>query len=104
MTSFQETWVGKGVMHFCSCSLGMYHAQHSHDCQVLADLRLTLSRCFDQVFHRTRPFTQQYEEFQARWIGECLAQICLQSIELFFPLLFHLLPSFALYNALVHSN
>src|SRR6266702_8340449 len=78
-------------MHFCSHSLGMHDATLAHNRQVLADLCLALTCCLDQVFYRARPFTQQREKFQACWVGESLAEICLQAIELFFSFLVHFL-------------
>src|SRR2546426_5199453 len=81
MASLQDTGVSKGVMDFCSYSLGFYNAPLAHNGQVLADLRLTLSCRFDKVFHRSWLFTQQGEEFQACRVGKSLAEVCLQSIQ-----------------------
>src|SRR5271165_6866271 len=89
MARFQDTRIGKGVMHFCSNSLCMYDAALAHDCQMLADLCLPLACYFNQLFYRSWLFTQQVEEFQACRVGESLAEICLQAIELFFSFLVH---------------
>jgi hypothetical protein len=82
-------------MDFCPYALGFYNAPLAHNGQVLADFRLALSSGLDKVFHRSWLFTQQGEEFQACRVGKSLAEVCLQSIELFFSFLVHILSSFA---------
>jgi hypothetical protein len=95
MAGLQDTGVGERVMDFCSYALGFYYAPLAHNGQVLADFRLALSCCLDKVFHRSWHFTKQVEEFQACRVGKSLAEVCLQSIELFFSFLVHVLCSFA---------
>jgi hypothetical protein len=95
MAGLQDTGVGERVMDFCSYALGFYYAPLAHNGQVLADFRLALSCGLDKVFHRSWLFTKQVEEFQACRVGKSLAEVCLQSIELFFSFLVHVLPSFA---------
>jgi hypothetical protein len=95
MAGLQDTGVGERVMDFCSYALGFYYTPLAHNGQVLADFRLALSCGLDKVFHRSWLFTKQVEEFQACRVGKSLAEVCLQSIELFFSFLVHVLSSFA---------
>jgi hypothetical protein len=82
-------------MDFCPYALRMHDAALAHNGQVLADFSLALSCGLDKVFYRSWLFTQQGEEFQACRVGKSLAEVCLQSIELFFSFLVHVLSSFA---------